>query len=151
MDLHACRLLAAVHDQIITQEDSMSDTTITRVPPPSRELSNVAAIVGVGETDYHLDYKASRAKAPGYELPTPEKLVKTAFERALADSGLKRSDIDGLSVSLIYGGPDAVSMAQLLDIKPHYLKQNGGLFAGPLQTVCADMAAGECDTVVMVY
>ncbi len=129
----------------------MSDTTITRVPAPSRELSNVAAIVGVGETDYHLDYKASRAKAPGYELPTPEKLVKTAFERALADSGLKRSDIDGLSVSLIYGGPDAASMAQLLDIKPRYLKQNGGLFAGPLQTVCADMAAGECDTVVMVY
>jgi acetyl-CoA acetyltransferase len=129
----------------------MSDTAVTRVPPPSRELSNVAAIVGVGETDYHLDYKASRAKAPGYELPTPEKLVKTAFERALADSGLKRSDIDGLAVSLIYGGPDPQSMAQVLDIKPRYLKQNGGLFAGPLQTVCADIAAGKCDTVVMVY
>lgn len=129
----------------------MSDTTNTRVPSPSRELSCAAAIVGVGETDYHLDYKASRSKPPGYELPTPEALVKTAFERALADSGLKRSDIDGLSVSLIYGGPDANSMAQLLDIKPRYLKQNGGLMAGPVQSVCADIAAGDCDTVVMVY
>ena len=129
----------------------MSEATVARVPPPSRAMSRAAAIVGVGETDYHRDYQAARAKPPGYELPTPESLVKTAFERALADSGLKREDIDGLSVSFIYGGPDAKSMAQTLDLKPRYLKENGGILAGPLQVVCADIAAGKCDTVVMVY
>jgi hypothetical protein len=30
---------------------------------------------------------------------------RRAFERGLADSGLQRSDIDGLSASFIYGGP----------------------------------------------
>jgi hypothetical protein len=74
----------------------MSESTASGVPPPSRALSRKAAIVGVGESDYNLDYKAARAKTPGYEPPTPESLAKTAFERALADSGLRRADIDGL-------------------------------------------------------
>jgi acetyl-CoA acetyltransferase len=114
-------------------------------------MSRAAAIVGVGETDYHLDYKAARAKAPGYEPPTPESLATTAFERALADSGLKRSDIDGLSLSFIYGGPNAQSMAQTLSLKPRYLIENGGIMAGPLQVICADIAGGKCETVAMVY
>jgi acetyl-CoA acetyltransferase len=105
----------------------------------------------VGETDYRLDYKAARAKAPGYEPPTPERLAKTAFERALADSGLTRGDIDGLSLSLIYGGPDAKTMAQTLCLDPRYLIDNGGILSGPLQIVCADIAGGKCDTVAMVY
>jgi acetyl-CoA acetyltransferase len=129
----------------------MSENTMVKVPPPAREMSRVAAIVGVGETDYHLDYKAARAKAPGYELPTPERLAKTAFERALADSGLRREDIDGLSLSLIYGGPDAKSMARTLNLNPRHLIEDGGILAGPLQVVCADIAAGKCDTVAMVY
>jgi acetyl-CoA acetyltransferase len=114
-------------------------------------LAYKAAIVGVGETDYPLDYKAARTKPEGYELPTPESLGKMAFERALADSGLKRSDIDGLSVSFTYGGPDARSMADMLGLKPRHLIENGGILAGPLQVVCADIAAGKCDTVAMVY
>ena len=79
------------------------------MPPPSASASRKTAIVGVGETDYYLDYKAARSKPPGYELPTPESLASLAFERALDDSGLKRSDIDGLAVSFLYGGPDANS------------------------------------------
>jgi acetyl-CoA acetyltransferase len=129
----------------------MSEAIAMRVPAPSRELSCAAAIVGVGETDYHLDYKAARAKAPGYEPPTPESLVKTAFERALADSGLVREDIDGLSVSFIYGGPDETSIAHTLGLDPRYLTAQGGIMAGPLPTVCADIAAGKCETVAMVY
>jgi acetyl-CoA acetyltransferase len=121
------------------------------VPPPSRALSGLAAIVGVGETDYYTDYKAARTKPAGYDPPTPESLAKTAFERALTDSGLKRSDIDGLSVSLIYGGSDPKSMARTLALEPQYLIENGGLLAGPLQVVCAAIAAGQCNTVAMVY
>jgi acetyl-CoA acetyltransferase len=120
------------------------------MPPPSREFSRKAAIVGIGETDYHRDYKAARAKAPGYE-PTPEGLAKTAFERALSDSGLKRSDIDGLSVSFTLGGPDAAEMTRYLGLEPRFVIENGGIMAGPLPVVCAAIAAGKCDTVAMVY
>jgi len=129
----------------------MPEATTGRMPPSSRDLSRKAAIVGVGDTDFHQDYKAARAKAPGYELPTPESLASTAFERALADSGLRREDIDGLSVSFIYGGPNAASMAQVLGLTPRHLINNYGLLAGPLPGVCADIAAGKCDTVAMVY
>lgn len=129
----------------------MTESTAAGMPPSSRELSRKAAIIGVGETDFHLDYKAARAKAPGYAPPTPESLAKTAFERALSESGLRREDIDGLSVSFTYGGPDPGAMAALLGLQPRYLIENGGIMAGPLPVVCADIAAGKCDTVAMVY
>lgn len=129
----------------------MSEAAAAGMPPSAPELSRVAAIVGLGETDYHLDYKAARAKAPGYEPPTPESLTLTAFERALADSGLTRADIDGVSVSYIYGGPGPAETARLLGLNPRHLIANGGIMAGPLPIVCADIAAGKCDTVVMIY
>jgi acetyl-CoA acetyltransferase len=129
----------------------MLESSAEGMPAASRALSGRAAIVGVGETDYHLDYRAARAKPPGYEPPTPEGLAKIAFERALADSGLKREEVDGLSVSFIYGGPDARTMAGLLDLTPNYLIDNGPIMAGPLPIVCADIAAGKCDTVAMIY
>lgn len=129
----------------------MSEAAAAGMPPPSRDLSRKAAIVGLGETDYNLDYKAARAKAPGYEFPTPESLASTAFKRALADSGLRPEDIDGLSVSFIYGGPSAGEMAQLLGVRPRHLIEAGGILAGPLPIACAAIAAGKCDTVAMVY
>jgi acetyl-CoA acetyltransferase len=132
-------------------KDTMADYSTIHMPPALRELSGKAAIVGIGETDYHLDYKAERAKGPGYEPPTTEGLVKTAFERALADSGLTRGDIDGLSTSFTYGGPDLPDMAQMLGIKPRHMINNGNIMAGPLPVVCTDIAAGKCDTVAMVY
>src|SRR5580700_8236514 len=129
----------------------MSSRAPLVMPPPARSASRKTAIVGVGETDYHVDYKAARAKAPGYELPTPEGLASTAFERALKDSGLQRRDIDGLAVSFLYGGPDANWMARSLGLSPRYLTQNGGIMAGPLPRVCADIIAGKCDTVALLY
>jgi acetyl-CoA acetyltransferase len=129
----------------------MSDYINAGMPPPSREMSRKAAIIGIGETDYHLDYKAERARAPGYEPPTTEGLVKTAFERALAESGLKREDIDGLSLSFTYGGPNPDAAAEMLGINPRYRINNGNIMAGPLPVVCAAIAEGKCDTVAMVY
>ena len=129
----------------------MSYGSINTMPPPSRELSRKAAIVGLGETDYHLDYKAERAKAPGYEAPTVESLSLKAFERALDDAGLTRDDIDGLSLSFTFGGPEPAEMAKLLGIEPDYQIANGNIMAGPLPVVCADIAAGKADTVAMVF
>jgi acetyl-CoA acetyltransferase len=129
----------------------MSKKTTEIMPAPLPAMSEKVAIVGVGETDYALDYKASRAKPLGYERPTVEELATDAFERALADSELRREDIDGLSVSFLMGGPDANSTAEMFGLKPRYCIENGGIMAGPLPRVCADISLGLCDTVVMIF
>lgn len=121
------------------------------LPPSLPELSARAAIVGIGESDYHRDYQAQRRKEAGYLPPDAESLARTAFERALADSGLRREDIDGVSVSFTYGGPDARGMAAMLGLNPRYAIENGNIMAGPLPVVCAAIAAGEADTVAMIY
>jgi acetyl-CoA acetyltransferase len=129
----------------------MSERRASRVPLPLHGLSAKAAIVGVGETDYRLDYLAARANKSGYQPPTSQSLSKMAFERALTDSGLRREDIDGISVSLTYGGPSPEEMAALLDIHPRYAIKNGNIMAGPLPVVCADIAVGKAETVAMIY
>ncbi len=132
----------------------MSYMTTFDVPQPTPDLSRKAAIVGLGETDFNLDYKAARAKtkAPDYEAPTSEGLAITAFERALADSGLQRKDIDGISVSFLYGGPSAASMAEMLGLEPrHLIEKGGGICAGPLPVACTAIAEGKCDTIALIY
>jgi acetyl-CoA acetyltransferase len=121
------------------------------IPPPARELSCRAAIVGIGETDYHTDYAAERAKGPGYEPPTVERLCRLAFERALADSGLSRDDINGLSGSFTFGGPDPAELADILGIQPKFNIANGNIMAGPLPVVCDAIARGEAETVAMIF
>lgn len=129
----------------------MPEATRAKMPPPLRAMSRKAAIVGIGESDYHLDYKAQRAKAPGYEAPTVESLSQTAFERALSDSGLNREDIDGIAVSYTFGGPDPAAMARILGLKPRYCVANGNIMAGPLPVVCAAIADGKADKVAMIF
>ncbi len=123
----------------------------TGMPPSERALSRKAAIIGVGETDYGADYAAERAKTPGYEKPTVEKLSTLAFERALADSGLQRRDIDGLTVSYTFGGPAPDAMAEHLGLKPRLCFTNGSIMAGPLPVTCAAIARGDADTVAMIF
>jgi acetyl-CoA acetyltransferase len=129
----------------------MSSYGAVAMPPSDPALSRRAAIVGVGETDYAADYRAARARAPGYEPPTPESLSLIAFERALGDAGLERGDIDGLTTSFIYGGPEPEETAALLGLKPRLCTSNGNIMAGPLPNVCARIASGEAETVAMVY
>lgn len=129
----------------------MSYGSWVKMPGASRELSGKAAIVGLGETDYNVDYQAARARAPGYEGHTSESLTLLAFERALADSGLTRGDIDGVSVSYLYGGPTPEETATLLGLTPRYLDRGGGIMAGTIPTACAAIAAGECDTIALIY
>ena len=125
------------------------------LPPPSRELSRQFAIVGLGETDYRLDYQAARQAAKNrdrtYQPPTPEGLASIAFERALADSGLSRKDIDGLSLSFLYGGPDVKTTADYLGLQPRHLMEGTGIMAGALPAACAAIAEGKCDTIALVY
>jgi acetyl-CoA acetyltransferase len=129
----------------------MTQSLAAPMPAADPDLSCRAAIVGVGETDYGRDYAAHRAKAPGYVVPTVETLSVTAFERALADAGLSRGDVDGLAVSYTYGGPSPDEMAALLGFDPRYRVENGNIMTGPLPVICAEIAAGKAETVAMVF
>jgi len=130
----------------------MSYMELFKVPNPTPELRRKSAIVGVGESDYHADYQAARAKAPGYEGHTSESLAVIAFERALADSGLKREEIDGLGVNYLYGGPSAEETAAMLGLKPkHIMGPTGGICAGPIPFACQDIASGKADTIVLIF
>jgi len=122
------------------------------VPEPVRALSRKASVVGLGETDFHADYQAARAKDEGYEAPTAEGLAALAFERALSDSGLRREDIDGISVNFLYGGPSAAEMADTLGLTPrHTIAPGGGICAGPIPVASASIAEGKCDTVALIF
>ena len=45
----------------------MSEYMKVRMPPSDPALSGRAAIVGVGETDYHDDYQAERKRPEGWQ------------------------------------------------------------------------------------
>ena len=118
------------------------------MPASLREYSRKASIVGIGETDFHDDYKAQRTKPEGYEPPTLEGMLNTALERALADAGLERGDIDGLTTSFTYGGPPAEDVARVLGINPKFAIANGNIMAGPLPVACAAIAEGKADNFI---
>ena len=121
------------------------------MPPTDRALSRRASIVGIGETDYGDDYQAERKRSEGWEPPTEESLLTTAFERALTDSGLRREDIDGLTTSFTYGGPPAGDVARMLGLDVRFAQANGNIMAGPLPVACAAIAEGKANTIAMVF
>ncbi|RZJ99034.1 MAG: thiolase family protein [Novosphingobium sp.] len=129
----------------------MADYGAITMPPSDRALSRKTAIVGIGETDYGADYQAERTRPEGWVPPTEETLLTTAFERALADSGLKREDIDGITTSFTYGGPPADEVAKMLGVKARFAQANGNIMAGPLPVACAAIAEGKADTIAMLF
>jgi len=129
----------------------LSETAAVAVVEPRPEWSRRAAIIGVGETDFAADYRASRAKEPGFVPPTAESLAIRAFERALADAGLQRDDVDGLSVSLIYGGGEPAEIAKVLGLQPRWLARGGGTMSGTIPPAVAALLTGRADTVALIY
>lgn len=121
------------------------------MPPSDRAFSRKVSIVGIGETDYGADYQAERKRPEGWVPPTEEKLLTTAFERALADSGLGREDIDGVATSFTYGGPPAEDVAKMLGVNARFCQANGNIMAGPLPVACAAIAEGKADTIALVF
>jgi acetyl-CoA acetyltransferase len=106
-------------------------------------IRNKAAIVGIGCSEF------------GRFLPDSQlKLAAKAFKAALDDSGLKRSDIDGLAINL--GWPlgidyDRVAEAFGLDIR--YVNQtwlHGRFVTSSLQQAVLAVAAGLADVVACV-
>jgi acetyl-CoA acetyltransferase len=107
------------------------------------------AIVGVGETNYGDDYRASRSGAADRVPADAQSLGLRAFERALSDSGLSRADIDGVCASFPYGGNEPAAFAAALGLTPRFAMRGGGMM--PFLSALEALAAGRCDTMAIVH
>ena len=110
---------------------------------PDRNLSKVAAVVGVGHTDYRSDWTRTRA---GEKPRDSVGYAADAFKAALADAGLQASDIDGLIVG---NTTPYERMGEVLGIDAKW----GGQGDAMLNVIQACMAinAGLCENVALVY
>lgn len=101
-------------------------------------------IVGVGLSDY--------PKAP--HLSTLEHHAQ-ALQRALADSGVRKADIDGFLCAGMGGGTaDAVMVAEYLGIEHRYIDSTmtgGAAFEFHMQHAAAALRDGLCETVLVSY
>ncbi len=105
-----------------------------------RELSNRAAIAGVGTTRYGL-----LSEHDSYSLGL------WALKQALADCGLEFEDVDGIILNRI---PDYQRFCELAGINPAYtsITPGHGRFAGIcIQTAAALVAAGVAEVIALVY
>ena len=102
-------------------------------------------IVGIGVSDY--------PKAP--HLDAVQHHVQ-ATQRALADSGVEKSAIDGyLGAGMGPGmGDDPATMAEYLGIRHRYIDSTqvgGSSFEFHVQHAAAAIREGLCDTVLITY
>ncbi len=113
-----------------------------------RPLKDVAAIVGVGDTDYAADYRTARGEATAVGSGGGDSyvLAARAFRRALDDAGLEKGEIDGLCV----GGPLAHErLSEVLGLNPRW--SSGGDAPRSLIEAVQAINAGLCTTVACVY
>jgi acetyl-CoA acetyltransferase len=107
---------------------------------PSRD----PVIVGVGLSDYPV--------AP--QLSTPQHHAQ-AMQRALADCGLAKRDIDGFCcVGMGGGAGEAMVMAEYLGIDHRYVDSTmtgGSSFEFHVQHAAAALRQGLCETVLVTY
>ena len=103
------------------------------------------SIVGIGLSDYPV-------------VPTfsSEQHAALAFQRALADSGVAKSDIDGFFCAgdALPHAEDAENLAEYLGIRPRYFDgtfTGGSAFEILLQHASLAIAAGECQVALIVY
>ena len=103
-----------------------------------------AAIVGVAESDL------------GEVVPefTPLDLIGQATERALADAGLEKGDIDGLFSASAYYSMATVSAGEYLGIRPRYsdaTNMGGSSFVSHLLHATVAIEAGLCEVALVTY
>ena len=113
-----------------------------------RPLKDVAAIVGIGDTDYAADYRTARGEATAVGSGGGDSYVfaARAFRRALDDAGLEKGEIDGLCV----GGPLAHErLSEVLGLNPRW--SSGGDAPRSVIEAVQAINAGLCTTVACVY
>ena len=108
-----------------------------------RRMTLDAAIVGIGTSRF------------GRGLPESQlKLAAIAFKNALADAGLARSDVDGLSIHLGWPlGPDYDRVAEAFGLDIRYVNQSwlhGRFITNALQHAALAVSAGLANVVACV-
>ena len=106
-------------------------------------LRSRTAIVGVGEADI----------APGHGF-SPLGLAAQASQRAVADAGLSKNDVDGVFVASSYHAFPALSACEYMGLRPRYMdsSNNGGCsFISHLAHAAAAIDAGLCDVALVTY
>ena len=109
----------------------------------SEALRDKAAIVGIGTSRF------------GRNLPESQlALAAQAFKAALADAGLERGDIDGLSIHIGWPlGVDYDQVAQAFGLEIDFVNQawtHGRFVTGSLQTAAMAVATGMAKVVACV-
>ena len=106
-------------------------------------LSKVAAVIGVGQTDYIADHAKVRAGGKPHDSYG---YAAQAFNNALQDACISRDEIDGLVV-----GPTVAyeRMGELLGLNPTWGAQEEAALA--VIHACIAIHAGLAHTVALVY
>ena len=103
-----------------------------------------AAIVGAAESDLG-------EVGPGF---TPLDLIGQATDRALADAGLNKEDVDGLFSASAYYSMATISAGEYLGIRPRYsdaTNMGGSSFVSHLLHAAAALEAGLCEVALVTY
>ncbi len=103
-----------------------------------------AAIVGAGESDLG-------EVGPGF---TPLDLIGQATDRALADAGLKKGDVDGLFSASVYYQMPTLSVGEYLGIRPRYsdaTMTGGSSFVSHLLHATTAIEMGLCEVALITY
>jgi len=108
-----------------------------------KSTASIAAVVGVGHTDWVDDYKRVRN---GEKPHDSNGYATLAFNRALQDAGITRDEVDGLIV-----GPTTAyeRMGEILNINPRWGGQADAVQA-VLQAVLA-IKSGMAEVIALVY
>lgn len=108
-----------------------------------KSLSRVAAVVGIGHSDWVKDWQRVRA---GERPDDCYGYAATAFRNAVADAGIDRSRIDGLIV-----GPTTAyeRMAELLGLDVRWGDQSDAVLS--VVQACMAIESGRADIVALVY
>ena len=112
-----------------------------------RALAGKVAVVGVGDTNYGEDYRNNgatrRRGAPGAK--DAYTYAAEAFAMALAESGLKKSDIDGVVTD---GGLKTEVTCELFGLTPTWPTSGGA--DGMIPTAVMAIMGGHCNTVALI-
>jgi acetyl-CoA acetyltransferase len=103
-----------------------------------------AAIVGAAESELG-------EVGPGF---TPLDLIGQATDRALADAGSKKEDVDGLFSASVYYQMPTLSVGEYLGIRPRYsdaTMMGGSSFVSHLLHAAAALEAGLCEVALITY
>ncbi|PTM43423.1 thiolase family protein [Bosea sp. 124] len=109
----------------------------------ARNLSKVGAVIGVGQSDYVSDHARVLA---GDKPHDSYGYAAIAFNKALADAGIERDEIDGLIV-----GPTIAyeRTGEILGINPRWGSQADAMLA--VIEACMAIQTGMAEVVALVY